>query len=989
MKKRFCVFCSLVFALTQLFAAGLLAYPRKINLLKTQYFDILYSTESTSVAMYLAENADNFFAKAQYELETDNEFRMPVVISPDSDELSVSYSSYPYNRLVIYDGVPTEGQQISDDYLGSMLYREIFLAVAQSKMSPFNQFIHDTVGGEKFTPVSLINLPSSIVDGYGYLVESNYDYTRINDGYFLRLLSQAKLEGKFPSWFQTFAKRDVHPGKQLNQAAGTGFSAYLIQSRGIEKYIELWEECGNLHPFFAAGIIRKVYNMKISDLWKEFEDSVPLPETLDSLFLVGQEVKKLFEESESLYNHLVYSDYGLIWYDNFRNEIDVYDFSKEKKLFTASGIQHLSISPDSKYLVVSFVQSKKQNSLETNLTWIYDLQTKQFFEDSFKLREASIIVLEDGHYALAGVNVEEKTAKFQIYTLRNFGSEKNELIYEEAFPSEVIPVSPAYAGVGKVMFIQSYAEKNLLTVLDVASRDRKEFLVSDLEEKPIKIKNLVYQNIGNQKNEQESYTFQYTVLNENSFVRTGSFVLDEGIPTAVSLQGIDLSGGVNNPVILNNKVIFAAKKFGYDELVYLSYENLAFEPGQIVETHSEYIQNEKEYTVEEYDISNYSLFTYWHRFSIVPLIPIKEISFENGADSAFGLGTIIKLVPDPFMNNKLTFSAAWSYVNLDFVWMFNPPEEEKKLINQTSQTVSKDKTFAFFYENTSTPLVIKAGSLFRCNLYGEYEFQALTGASWDFPLGFTFNKLDFSIFGEYIASTDYYDANLSDIYCSKNDFPAFNDAYETLKLSTIVDFNNIHDYGNSCFQQKGFSAGFNVYSLWDIFKYRHAEEESEPYVSQVFLGLHGSIAIPKIIPLKQNKNGWILSLPTKTTLEISSKAGVFLNANVETLLIGKEIQNGIPYVNFYVNRLGLTAGYDFSLRYDTSNIKLPDFRRFDYMYEIFTNSEPNHGIYLLMNMDFLFPIGPLSERIISSKFKTTFFPNTGGYTFNLDFTVHF
>lgn len=1004
MKKRFCVLIIFALLILQLSASGVLTYPRRVNLLKTQHFDILYPDESSALAAYVSEKGEDFFALAQYQLETENSFRMPVVISPDSDTLSVTYSFYPYNRIHIFDGVPNNSQLGYEDTLGSMLYREIYIAVAQTKMSPLNKLIHDTVGGEKYLPTALFNLPTSFIDGYGYLVQSEYDYKKINDGYFLQVLSEAKLEGVFPTWFQIFAKLDTYPENLISDAAGTAFVAFLIQSRGIEKYAEFWNECGKLHPFFAAGIFYKVYGTQITNLWKEFQESIPLPETLEELNAIEQDVKRLFEYSDSVYNQLVYSDYGIIWYNNLRREVEIYDLNEKNilqmiydqpmTLFSADRIERLSLSPDGTYLLVSFRQNRHNDNIEKNITWIYDLEEKSFLDVSFQLRDGALICLDDGKTAIAGINTETKNAKLQVYSTRLFGSKENKLIYEKEFPRDIVPLSPAYAGNGKILYILREQQKVYLVLLDIITETEKYYSITDENGIPLNIKNLVYQNSGKQNNK-ELYSFQYSKAEENSLSRTGTFTFEGTEPNSVQLQSVDVLGGTNFPVFLNNDVIFAARKVYHDELEIISEQKLKFQPGEVKVENLSWLENRAgifddyvDYDFSEFEIKKYSPFTYWHRFSVDPLFPIKDISFEEGTESFFGLGASVKLVPDPLMNNKLAISAAWSFLNLDFVWLLNAPKDEEKIINQTNQVIQKDKTFAFFYENTSTPLDIKLGSIFRCSLEGQYEFESFTGIGWTIPLKYTFDELHFDVYGTYIASTDYYDVNLADVYTPKTNFPYFSDAYELINFTINGSFNNIHKYGRSYFQNKGFMVGANLYSVWDVYKYRN-KEDSEPYVSQVFLGLKGAMAFPQILPLKPNKSGWLFSLPTTISVDMASKAGVFLNSNVETLLIGKEVQNGIYFMNFYCNRLGLKAGYNFSLRYDTTNINLPDFRRFDYMWDIFSHSTPTHGIYLLFNLDALIPIGPLSQQVIRTEFKTTYFPDTNGFTFNLDFKVNF
>ncbi len=1005
MKKRFAVFSFLSFLVVQIFAAGVLSHPRKINLLKTRHFDILYPDESSHLAAFIATKGEDFFIQAQYSLETENNFRMPVVISPDSEVSSVYYSASPYRRLVVFDGVFTQNQLVTEETFASMLYREIYLAVAQSIMSPINQIIRDTVGGEEYSPISMFNLPASLIEGYGYIVQTQNDYTKINDGYYLRLLAEAKLEGKFPSWFQTFAKRDIYPGDDLSAAAGTAFTAYLMQTYGVEKYGEFWAECGKMHPFFAAGIIKKVYGSTLKGLWKNFEESVPLPESLEQMNALEQKITKILTQNENIYSNLVYSDYGLIWYDEFRHEVDLYDFSDNsffnegqktaKRLFSAEGVKRLSVSPDGRYLVVSFVQENR--GLEKNITWIYDLEEKEYLDDVFYMREAAIVTLANGTKVVAGINVEQQIPKLQIYTSKDFGAEKKELIYEAVFEKETIPAFPVYGGNGKLLYTVAKANRRILQLLEIESGISKSFVISDLEENEVAVSNLTYQNVTKQMNGQEIYTFQYVNGAEKSFTRFGSFILDEDMPTAVSLQEGDIAGGVLNPVFYTNYLIFTSRKINFDELEYLPEETVTLQPGMVValqedlktagETH--------EYDLSEYKISKYSLLTYWHRFSLVPFLPIRNISYEEGADSVPGLGLQIKLVPDPLMNNKISASFAWSYIDLDYVWTLNTPKDEEKIINYDRNKKAKDKTAALFLENTSTPMGIKAGALVRTNFEGEYDFELLSGISWEIPLGFTFNKLDFDAYFSYVSSTDYYDANLSDLYPTMKNAPALWNAYELLNFSISAQFKNIHQFGSSPYEQRGVLFGFNTYTIWDIYKYKlitKTEDENAQTANQytqIFFNVFGTLALPKLLPIKSNYDGWIVGLPTTASVSFASRAGVFFDSNIETLLIGKEVQNGFSFMNFYCNRFGVKLGMDYMVKYDTESTELPDFRYFDYIQHIIDNSTTTVNYYLLLNLDFVLPIGPLSQKVVSSAFKTTYYPDTNGFTLSLDFNVKF
>ena len=144
-KSSFLVTCFLLFLCSNfaqpLYAKNVLARPRKMFLIKTEHFDIIYSNESEETALMLVENADRLYKEAAKTLNSENKLRMPVIISPDSDVLSVDYTSSPYNRIIIFDSPADYENAGFEDTLLSLFYREIFVALAQCVRSPFNQFV--------------------------------------------------------------------------------------------------------------------------------------------------------------------------------------------------------------------------------------------------------------------------------------------------------------------------------------------------------------------------------------------------------------------------------------------------------------------------------------------------------------------------------------------------------------------------------------------------------------------------------------------------------------------------------------------------------------------------------------------------------------------------------------------------------------------------------------------------------------------------------
>ena len=92
----------LLFLLCTKMFCGAMVRPRTVYVLSTQYFDFLFPQENTQTATLLAQQADELYLKAKQTFNCDSDFRTIVVISPDSDTLSVKYTSSPYNNNYVY-----------------------------------------------------------------------------------------------------------------------------------------------------------------------------------------------------------------------------------------------------------------------------------------------------------------------------------------------------------------------------------------------------------------------------------------------------------------------------------------------------------------------------------------------------------------------------------------------------------------------------------------------------------------------------------------------------------------------------------------------------------------------------------------------------------------------------------------------------------------------------------------------------------------------
>ncbi len=1017
---------------------SILSRPRKVYVLRTEHFDILFPELCKETANLLVEEADGLYEKAKKETGFVQDLRIPVVISPDSDCLSVTYTQSPYNRIVIFEAVADASLTGFKDNLLGLFYHEIYKAVSKAIRTPLFQFI-SRFAGDFFEPISITNIPFSFVEGRAYFFEGQglnqedkEKYGRYNDGYFLQILSQAKYDGKFPSYYEASVSLDIYPGNELLYAATSAFIAYLIQTYGYEKFEAYWEESGAFHFYLMQGIFYSIYKKHLNDVWNDFIESIPLPAKVDKMEELAPQVGRFFEnDQEGLYQHLLYSEYGYVWYDDIRHEVDLYDpnssFKIRQLLFLADKIDSMNLSPDGRYLVLSYRQIKSRDEFEKKVTWIYDLREREFLDYEFPLRDSTIILSDKGELLLAGVNVESKHPIIQIFSLPE-DEDDSLLIYEKAFEKDSIPSSLCAAGNGKFSYLLTKDTEKTLVQEKLADKSVKSWKLKETSEFDLNITNLRYFKTTSHKNKEVNsqnsiYSFQYLSELENCFVRTGFITLNENYePDQLYLMQEDLVGGTYYPFIKDDTLYYSAKRYRQNELSYIKTDLLTFEKGLIQacpNLECAYIEQEVPFTSKE--LNGHELSGYWplkYMFPMTPMLflPVRKLSVEEDTSKWPGLGASFVTNSDPFMNNEFTISAGWNFFKLDFVQVVNAPMAyilEQQLVGNDAR---KDKSAALFYKNTSTPVDIKAGALLRFNLDGEYKFEGLAGTTWDKPIGMSFSKLHFEIASYYTASTDYYDqryTSTDDTYSSKKGWPTFDNAYEYFEASVQTYYSNIHQYGISPYEKRGFLVGGRLYFFWDIYSYRILEpnisevstygEQLVPgsqltgnqlvsilmqHVTQLNLGLFAEIAIPRLNPLHMT-NDFVLSLPATINAEFFNTVGTALRVTPEVLLIAWEPHDGIRFIMSYFSRIGLKFGYDFRLDYNTYETLLPDIRRDNYIAQTLSNVYINDSIYLRLNIDVSSPIAILSNQNMGLELKFVYYPKNNGFVFEFTFVSTF
>ena len=995
-KNRF-LFLTIVLFCAKLFC-GEMAIPRSVYVISTKYFDFLFPLEKEQTVRFLAEQADDIYLNAKQTFNCDYDIRTIVVVSPDSDTLSVKYTASPYNRIVIFDAV---GRLEASSYASGLLdlfAHEVGRAVSQSIRSKPMAFLSKYFLGDSFQPAGLLNVPYSFLEGAVYAEDEKSMSGILYDNWNLELLMQAKLENKFPSLLQVSGAYDIYPVNRIDYIAAAAFYAYIQQLWGIEKFGEYWQECGKLNFFkLDKGIFRKVYGEEVTKVWQDFIEAIPVPEVSAQ---EEEKTKQFFKtDYDSNYKYIVSTNYGLVWYDELKEEVDIsgfYDYQSIKQLlFLANNITNLTVSPDGRFLVVSHVQGGIREKFEHDLVRIYDLKERKFLSEKYEMRDGSIVRLEDGRFAVAGNYVDDGYSCLQIYespvldSLLGFECDVYKgLVYSRKFESNVIPYSPVALGKNHFACLLNSSNEWYIMLSDITpelsaggQNDEDFYTISvggnnESFAEVLKIRNLRYADyveVSGKKSDRDKnfcLLYDYVLQNETSFVRTGWLFFDKNsIPLRSLVSGCDYYGGMNCGAMFDCKLYYSSQRFDYSELKYVSLNDIPLEEAKIsysagpmpttaVPEPTTAVPEPVEGTYQEtLELKKYSPFKYMYKGSFSFFMPVRDITLDDGIKREPGLGAIFETQSDPFSNNELLISAAKGFVPLDFEQIFNADKKKLDELNAQKIELSKDAAFAIYFKNTSTPADIVASGVFKFNESGEYTLSAFSDIVFSLPLAMTFRRLTFDVSLAFNASTTYWDVTQTERFPNLTDWPSLSKSYRQWQSTAGLLYSNIHQYGISPLKKVGIAAGVKLISSWEWGNWN-------PY--QINAGIYGTGEIPFLMPVQNYKN-IILCLPTTVHAELFYTNGKAVDAYAQLMLSGMEIQNG--FWRLYFPRAGLYLGYDIALEYDTATVRLPDLRHLERFYDVFAHCTLNDSVYVKLDFGLTPVIGKFSKVQFQSSLR--------------------
>jgi hypothetical protein len=929
---------------------------RFVSVLPTKYFDIIFPKECTYTAQLIAQHGDELYEKACSELKLTKKFRIPVVISPDSDVMSVSYTASPYNRIVIYDALPGDDTAYYGNTLLNEFNREVVRAVSLSLRTPFWQAVSTFISVDALQPAYLLNMPLSFVEGVCATAGEDDMVTLLDDRALVQLLSQAKLEDKFPSWMQASGARDIYPGKALAQAAGTAFAAYLQQRYGMQQYVNYWHAAGEVHLFsLTAGIFKTVYNEDIWKVWNDFKDTVPLPSDITNMELLDSRTAAVFPAGyDGLPACTVSGQYGTIWYDKARHEVDMLIPGREKcRLFIASDVTHLSLSHDGQYLAVTYVSQGCRDKFLKYHVRIYNVPGRTFLRFDYQLRDACIMKCSGDTIAVAGIYSYTQYSELRVYKIS--ADTKDCITYSRPFSADLVPCMTVSPSLNTVSCLLVSGKDKMLFMADISDGKEQSWL-------------LPYMITGMQCSD-DRLLFTYLPEGPGSFSRLGYIQLNgQGVPLSILLQNSDVSGGVHDPSLQGNLLTYSAHKASCIEMRSVPVDDLPFTSAEIVKnesavpsfaaesvpviekkslTDSDGITKRKKF-LGEYQLKEYNPFPYMFRGTWIPMLPLYKFSVDDSEyQLAPGIGVTYLTQSDPIDSTEgvLSFSTAFADPATNY------------------QTFNDDYTFSAYMKNSSLPVDISLGGTWQFTKDGDYTLQTICAAQWLIPLDMNYQNLKFTAKQLLTLSTSYTDTD-TEITEKKSGWTPLWDSYQDNCFSLAGTYSNYHQAGISAYEQLGFETSLTLVLDYDAQK-TVTKDDGTTDPSKISFVINMGVKLPHLLPFPY-LNNFVLDMPLTLHSQWYGSDGTSCESYAEVLIVGWESQFGIPVLNVYMTRMGLKAGYDMQLNYNTVTLPEPDLRNSADYIEVLKEGTLNDYVYLTTDAVFSPVVGFMTSFQITA-----------------------
>jgi hypothetical protein len=389
-----------LFATIQVSAGPTFAPGRKLYVIKTEHFDIIFSEASRPTALRLSTMADSVYDEVAGKLESNVPKRIPVVITPDIGSFNGGTNPFPYMHIVLYDTSLDIGWTAFKDNFRGLFLHELTHAVSLQIKAPWADFLSGVFGS--WVLPGYLNTPAFMTEGVTVSFESADGITgRANDPLIRSRVRQDILENRFKTPMEASGLYDEYPNGTIYYEYGGLFNAYIQKTYGMGKYAELWKAMGNLvfslsldpyeEGFYKA--FHDVYGIAFVKAWADFRNSIALQGVVDAPMPIWPGRPDV---PASMSGGLASDGSSLYWVDSRSKRAMAMDNTsvEPRALFDADSSVSISDAKPGSLLVSRAIYTPDGRDRTESL--VYDLAAKRFLAETSQgdMREA--VFFRDG-----------------------------------------------------------------------------------------------------------------------------------------------------------------------------------------------------------------------------------------------------------------------------------------------------------------------------------------------------------------------------------------------------------------------------------------------------------------------------------------------------------------------------------------------------------------------------------------------------------------
>ncbi len=869
MKKIICVILTVLCLCRAFSYEGIMAGQKNVKVVKTQYFDIIYSEESQKTAAILAENADSIYLELRNRYKLIHDFRMPVTITSAQDEFNASFAAVPYNRIVMFDTQPESNMEVFSNTVLMTFRHELTHAITMNIKNKF-WLVLSKIFGDAVNPGSLV-ATSAQLEGVAVLEESRFGEGRLNSEFASHFAKQAKIEDKFPGFAEITGARDIYI-LDYNYKFGSEFFKYIYNFYGEEKFVEYWHKMENLKGLTYYSVFKKVYGISMKDAWNDFEKNLEIPIVITDVTGISGFELFLDDNDFQRYSCLSSTDEKIVFYDkNKRTIFSCRNDNQPKKLLRQSLVRNLTISPDGRYVTITYMDSDGIHPRYKNT--IYDTELNCSYSVSEKRLNKGIVfnVENEGKEKTYFASVYNVSVDSCIKIFEVVKNEKDKITGLNFIEKIEIPFGNSVVSLGCdkngiLYFLQKNGMAYSVNVYNFTSKEMRQ-VVMPYERMEIQGLSVC------SANEKTEVYFSYTL--PDTMPRVGFFEManqNDSENVILKLCQNDFSGGMFNPIkIEENQIIYIAEFLAGNKIFKADLAKLDFEeiPLKIIS---------EGFTSSDKDDINLELLENAKKYSSLPYlfkgfwIPLSETNTKTLSDNYDSIKYTYPLLGFTFAG-----STPWGMPSYTASVGYNVVEQSALLS-------------ASIYGGTST-------NLFNYGLNGSLEFDADGFKQSNEMVNFTSQiYLTDKI---YLAPEYNGDILFGDITENKTE------KLFLLKNFFSLTLGNVHYVGKGHFEKLGINTGVSLNSIYlsDMFD---LQDKIKKYDD---LSLFCSAYVPKLLPFESKTEG-SYNLPLILSMELFPSQNYFLQGIGTLVLTSTEIQHSADcFPVLYFNRLNTKLIY--------------------------------------------------------------------------------